>query len=68
MKRIKSTRIISDGRIISGFVYLENGKIAAVTDENLPFDEEYDAGDDYVSAGFIDIHIRQAPISFFSFI
>lgn len=56
MKRIKSTRIISDGRIISGFVYLENGKIAAVTDENLPFDEEYDAGDDYVSAGFIDIH------------
>ena len=56
MKRIKSTRIISDGRIISGFVYLENGKIVAVTDENLPFDEEYDAGDDYVSAGFIDIH------------
>ena len=56
MKRIKSTRIISDGRIISGFVYLENGKIAAVTDENLPCDEEYDAGDDYVSAGFIDIH------------
>ena len=56
MKRIKSSNIVSDGRIVKGYLYYENGKIVAVTDKELPFDEEYDAGDNYVSAGFIDIH------------
>jgi N-acetylglucosamine-6-phosphate deacetylase len=35
---------------------MADGKITAVTDQNLPFDTEFDAGDDYVSPGFIDIH------------
>jgi N-acetylglucosamine-6-phosphate deacetylase len=56
MKRIKSSNIVFDGRLFSGYVYTEGGKITAVTDKELPFDEEYDAGDDFVSAGFIDIH------------
>jgi N-acetylglucosamine-6-phosphate deacetylase len=56
MKRIKSSKIISDGKIFSGYVYYDNAKIAEITDKELPFDEEYDAGDNYVSAGFIDIH------------
>ena len=56
MKRIKSSNIVSDGRLFSGYLYLEDGKIVSVTDKELPFDEEYDAGDDFVSAGFIDIH------------
>ena len=56
MKRIKSNNIVFDGRLFSGYLYLEDGKIVYVTDKELPFDEEYDAGDDFVSAGFIDIH------------
>lgn len=56
MRRIKSSKIISEGRIFPGYIYYDNGKIMAVTDAELPFDAEYDAGDNYVSAGFIDIH------------
>lgn len=56
MKRIKSNRIINGGRIFSGYVYFDEGKIVDLTDENLPTDEEIDVGDSYVSAGFIDIH------------
>ena len=56
MKRIKSNNILTDGRILSGYVYYEDGKITAVTSEELPFDEELDAGELYVSAGFIDLH------------
>ena len=56
MKRIKSNNIITDGKILSGYVYYEDGKIAAVTFDELPFTDELDAGDDYVSAGFIDPH------------
>ncbi|MBQ7343394.1 MAG: N-acetylglucosamine-6-phosphate deacetylase [Clostridia bacterium] len=56
MKRIKSNNIITDGKILGGYVYCEDGKITAVTSEELPYDEEIDAGDDYVSAGFIDPH------------
>ena len=56
MRRIKSSKIISGGNISSGYIYYDNGKITAVTDAELPFDAEYDAGDNYVSAGFIDIH------------
>ena len=56
MMRIKSSRIITDGKIISGYVYLDGDKIIAITSDELHFDEEYDFGDSYVSAGFIDIH------------
>ena len=56
MKRIKSSNIILDGKITSGYVYFEDGKIISVGVDNLPFDEEIDVGDAYVSAGFIDIH------------
>jgi len=56
MKRIKSNKIIADGQIAQGYVYFENGKITAVTSCELPFDGEFDVGDSFVSAGFIDIH------------
>lgn len=56
MKRIKSNHIITDRRELSGYVYIDGDKIFAVTDEELPFDEEIDALDLYVSAGFIDVH------------
>ena len=56
MKRIKSNHIISGGKELSGYIYLDEGKIAALGSDEVPFDEEIDASDYYVSAGFIDIH------------
>lgn len=56
MKRIKSSNIIFDGGLFDGYLYYEDGRIVSVTDKELPFDEELDAGDSFVSAGFIDIH------------
>ena len=56
MKRIKSSKIIQKDTIISGYVYFDENGIFAVTDEELPFNEEYNAGEMYVSPGFIDIH------------
>ncbi len=37
-------------------VFVKDGKIQAITDQDLPFDEIYDAKGCYVSAGFVDIH------------
>ena len=54
--RIKSNKIISGEKIISGYVYFENGKITEISQKELPFDTEYDMTDLYVSPGFIDIH------------
>ena len=56
MTRIKSKRIILSDRILDGYVYFENGRIIEVSDKDHAVAEEYDVGDDYVSAGFIDIH------------
>lgn len=56
MERIKSDRILAGGQPVSGYVYFENGKIAAVTAAELPFEKEYDRTGFYVSPGFIDIH------------
>ena len=55
-ERIKSTRIILEDKIISGYVYFSDGLIIAVTDEELPFDIEKNFGDLYISPGFVDIH------------
>ena len=56
MIRIKSDKIILKDKTVSGYVYLENGTIAAVTDEDMPFEGEYDFSGYYVSPGFIDMH------------
>jgi N-acetylglucosamine-6-phosphate deacetylase len=56
MTGIKSTRIIANGKIISGTVCFENGKIVSVSDSPEKPDQLIDVGDSYVSAGFIDIH------------
>ena len=56
MNRIKSKRIALPDSFFDGYVYFENGKIVEISTRELPFDEEYDAGDQYVSSGFIDIH------------
>ena len=56
MKRIKSSRIILPDGLFAGYLYFDAGKIQYITDRDLPCSETYDAGDHYVSAGFIDIH------------
>ena len=56
MKRIKSNHIIADGKEHSGYLYFEDGIIVDLTTDDLPFDEEIDATDSFVSAGFIDVH------------
>lgn len=56
MKRIKSNHILLGDREIAGYVYFDGCRISAVSADELPYDEEYDYSDLYVSAGFIDIH------------
>ena len=58
--RIKNGIIITDTLEIGKYLYIRDGKILAVTSENLPFDSEYDAEGNYVSPGFIDIHTHGA--------
>lgn len=56
MTGIKSSRIICPDRVVSGYVYFEDGKICCITDRELPAERIYDVGDAWVSPGFIDIH------------
>lgn len=58
--KITNGTVITDGKTIKADVYFENGKITAVTDKALPFDECIDADGNYVSAGFIEIHSHGA--------
>ncbi len=55
--KISNAQIILGDEIKTGLsIYTENDRIVAITADNLPFDTEYDAGGNYASAGFIDIH------------
>lgn len=57
ISRIKNGRIICGGDILENqCIYFENGKIIAISGENLPYDTEIDAEGNYVSPGFIDLH------------
>lgn len=56
--KIKNGRLVLSDRIEEKNLYTENGKITAVTADNLPFDEKFDANGAYVAPGFIDIHVH----------
>ncbi|MBQ4526729.1 MAG: N-acetylglucosamine-6-phosphate deacetylase [Clostridia bacterium] len=56
--KIINGKVISGNEIAEKNVYFKDGKIVAVTSDNLPFDKEIDACGKYVSAGFIDIHVH----------
>ncbi len=56
--RIKNGKVIKDNKIISTDLYIEGGKIIDITSDIRKFDEEIDANGNYVSAGFIDIHVH----------
>ncbi len=58
---IKNGRIIADDEILVGYsLYYEDGKISAITKDELPADEVIDAMGNYVSPGFIDMHTHGA--------
>ena len=58
---IKNGKIVTDGKILEGYsLYFEDGKIKALTTEELSADEVIDAKGNYVSAGFVEIHSHGA--------
>ena len=63
--KIKGGTVVTDGREFLSDVYLSDGNILAVTEENLPFDEEISAEGLYVAPAFVDIHIHGANDSDF---
>ncbi len=50
--------ILKEGITENVYVYLEGIAIKNITDADLPFDREIDASGDYVSPGFIDMHVH----------
>ncbi len=57
--KIYNGKIVGDNEIKENLsVYIEDGTIIAVTDESFPYDNEIDAKGNYISAGFIDIHVH----------
>jgi len=58
--RIENGRVIADGAVLEAYVYMDGGKITAVTADELPYDASVDAGGQYVSPGFIDMHTHGA--------
>lgn len=58
MLKISGGKVITDTSVEFTNVYIENGIIQAVTEDDLPFDELIDADGKYVSPGFIDTHVH----------
>ena len=57
--RIKNGVLVLPDKIEKNlYIYIENGKILKITDEELPFEKDIDAGGLYVSPGFIDMHVH----------
>lgn len=57
MLKISGGKVILRDRVAENRnVYVENGRIAAVTADHLPFDEELKAEGRFVSPGFIEMH------------
>lgn len=56
MIKIKSDKIIVGESLFDGYVYVENGKIVEVCNEDKKAETSYDFTGKYVSPGFIDMH------------
>ena len=57
--KISNGKIVSDNKIITNLsVYIKDGNIIAVTDENLDYDIEINAEENHIAPGFIDIHVH----------
>ena len=57
---LKSDKIIVNGKLFDGYVYVQDGKIVEVSNQTMEADEYYDYTGKYVSAGFIDLHTHGA--------
>ena len=60
MIRLKSDKIIVNGGLFDGYVYLQDGKIVEVTKEEKQAVCQYDFTGKYLSAGFIYVHTHGA--------
>lgn len=60
MIRIKSDKIITNGKLFSGYLYIEGDKIVELSTTQKTADTVYDFSGLYVSAGFIDMHTHGA--------
>ena len=60
LTRIHGKKVLLENGLTEGYVYMQDGKIIAVGRDELPFDKEYEAGDNYVVPGLIDIHTHGA--------
>ena len=59
MTCIRNGKVVLHDRVAEGLsLYIEDGKIAALTEEELPSDEVIDAKGQYVAPGFIDMHLH----------
>ena len=58
--RIKNAVFVTDELEKGKYLYIKDGKILALTEKELPFDEDIDACGRYVSSGFIDLHVHGA--------
>ncbi len=56
--KIKNGRLILPDGIVEKNLYIKDKKILDITDADLSFDREIDAEGNYVSPGFIDIHVH----------
>lgn len=56
--KIKNGRIITPYGIVEKNLYIRDGKILDITEKEAHFDKEIDAGGNFVSPGFIDIHVH----------
>lgn len=58
---LKNGKVILENSIAENLkVYIDGKKICAVTDKDIPCDRIIDAGGNYISPGFIDIHTHGA--------
>ncbi|MBR5569677.1 MAG: N-acetylglucosamine-6-phosphate deacetylase [Oscillospiraceae bacterium] len=57
---IKNVKIVTDGKVLEGYqVGLKDGKIAAVVPAHMPMEGvQVDGKGQYLSAGFVDIHVH----------
>ncbi|MBO7292500.1 MAG: hypothetical protein J6V07_01045 [Clostridia bacterium] len=58
MLKIKNARAVLDSAVKDTAIYVEGGKIACLSEVELPADEEMDAAGRYVAPGFIDARPR----------
>ena len=59
--KIVNGRFVTENEVLEGkSLYFENGIITHITEKELLFDTLIDAGGNYVSAGFIELHAHGA--------